>query len=270
MLQHQHALRARQRDRAAGPALAHDAGDHGGRQCKASLGAACDGFRLPAFFRLDAGKGARSVDQRHHGQAEAARHLHQADRLAITFRFAHAEIVLDPALGVVALFVPDQHDLAPVETRHPAHDRLVFAIKAIAAKRHEIVEHHVHVVAKVRARTVTGDLRFLPGRERGVSAGQQLRAFQLQPLDFVGQVYVLARSLAQLGDTAFEGGNGLFEFEVGGHALPLTAPAPARKRVAFVHQCDQPCGIDMRVDLGGGDISVAEQCLQNAQIRPAL
>ena len=40
--------------------------------------------------------------------------------------------------------------------------------------------------------------------------------------------------------------------------------------VPFVDKRDQPRRLDMRVNLRGGDIRVAEQRLQRAQVRPAL
>ena len=37
-----------------------------------------------------------------------------------------------------------------------------------------------------------------------------------------------------------------------------------------VDQRDEPCRIDVGIDLGGGDVGMAEQSLQHAQIGPAL
>ena len=152
VLEHQHALGAGQRHRAARAALADDRRDHRHRQREARLGRAGDRLGLAALLGLDAGIGARRVDQRHHRQAEAAGELHQPDRLAVAFGLAHAEIVLEPALGVVALLVPDQHDLAPADRGEAAHDRLVVAVMAIAGERHEFLERERDVVAEMRPR----------------------------------------------------------------------------------------------------------------------
>ncbi len=37
--------------------------------------------------------------------------------------------------------------------------------------------------------------------------------------------------------------------------------------MALIDERDQPGRIDMRIDLGGGDIGVAEQHLENPEIR---
>ena len=69
------------------------------------------------------GKGARRIDQADDRKPEPVREPHQADRLAIAFRLGHSEIVPEARGGVVALFMPDQHDLAAVDHRQPADDR---------------------------------------------------------------------------------------------------------------------------------------------------
>ena len=69
--------------------------------------------------------------------------------LAVAFRPSHAEIVLDPAFGVGALFMPDDHGRAALEPSDAADDRLVLAEVAVACKRREILRQPVDIVAEV-------------------------------------------------------------------------------------------------------------------------
>ena len=59
----------------------------------------------------DAGISAGRIDQRNHRQIELLAELHQAQRLAITFRVRAAEIAHHIFLGVAALLIRD-HDAA--------------------------------------------------------------------------------------------------------------------------------------------------------------
>ncbi len=105
----------------------------------------------PALLGADARIGARRIDQRDDGDVEAVGHAHQADRLAIAFGPRHAEIVLEPAVGVGALLVADDADALAVETAEPADDRRVVAVLAIAGKRNEIRDQRGNVIETMRA-----------------------------------------------------------------------------------------------------------------------
>src|SRR5437868_3916005 len=74
---------------------------------------------------IDAGIGARRVDQRQHRQAEALGELHQAARLAIALGPRHAEIVPHTRIGVGAFLVADDHDAAATEAADAAEDGAV-------------------------------------------------------------------------------------------------------------------------------------------------
>src|SRR4051812_47755900 len=51
--------------------------------------------------------------------------------------------------------------------------------------------------------------------------------------------------------------------------LPWPSTTVRRKRVAAVDQLDQPRAVDMRIDLRGRDVGMAEQRLKHAQVRAA-
>ena len=138
VLQHDHAVRGGDRDRAAGAALADDRRDVGNADAQARLGRARDGFGLAALLGADARIGARGIDQRDHGNAEMVRHIHQPDRLAVAFGPRHAEIVLEPAVGVGAFFVADDADALAAEAAEAADDGRVVAEAAVAGQRNEV------------------------------------------------------------------------------------------------------------------------------------
>ena len=48
--------------------------------------------------------------------------------------------------------------------------------------------------------------------------------------------------------------------------MPLVPPARTRKRVTLVDQRNQPCRIDVGIDLRGRDVRMAQHCLQRTQI----
>ncbi len=98
MLQHQHAARGGDGDRAARPAFADDDRDVRHAELQAGVGRARNRLGLAAFLGADAGIGAGGIDQRQHRNVEAVGHFHQPHGLAIAFRPRHAEIVLQAAL----------------------------------------------------------------------------------------------------------------------------------------------------------------------------
>ncbi len=81
----------------------------------------------------------------------------------------------------------------------------------------------------------------------------------------------------QLGDARLQIGDRLFEIEIGRHLVARLGARAANvnargvgQRVAGIDQLDQPAAVDMGVDLRGGDVGMAEQHLQCAQIGAAF
>src|SRR6202040_1617489 len=132
VLQHDHAIGGGDGDGAAGAAFADDRRHVGDADVEAHFGRARDRLGLAALFGADARIGARGVDQRDHRNVETIRHAHQAGRLAIAFRPRHAEIVLEPTVGIGAFFVADDADAVAAETAEAADDGLVLAVLAVA------------------------------------------------------------------------------------------------------------------------------------------
>ena len=94
------------------------------------------------------------------------------------------------------------------------------------------------------------------------------------PADLVilaGDIDIMQRvDAAQLGDAFFQLGDRLLEIEIGNHCAALVRCCPTCKRVAGIDEGNQPRSIDMSVDLRRGDVRVAQQRLQNTQVRAAF
>ena len=133
--------------------------------------------------------------------------------------------MLETRLRVVALLVPDQHDLAPAQRRESTQDRGIFAEIAIPAQRHEIGKGVLYVVAEMRTLRMPGNLRLLPRRERGVDFLELVGALGLQLGELVAHVDLLALvGGAQFGNPSLELGNRLLEVEKSQHPGLLSAP----------------------------------------------
>lgn len=81
-----------------------------------------DRFGLTAFFSPDAGISARRIDEGKDRHGELLGCLHQAERFAIAFRTAHAEITQGSFARISALLMSDDHDRLTVETSHAANN----------------------------------------------------------------------------------------------------------------------------------------------------
>ena len=92
VLLHQHAVGDRDRDGAAGAALADHAGDAGDAEPGHGELAAGDPPALPVLLRGDAGVGAGRVDQRDDREAVAVGELHRPHRLAVALGVGHPEV----------------------------------------------------------------------------------------------------------------------------------------------------------------------------------
>src|SRR5438552_681297 len=101
--------------------------------------------------------GSGCVHRRDHGNAEAVRHLHQADGLSIAFGTRHAEIVFEAAFGVGALFMPDDADAFAAKAAEAADDCGVVAEFAVAGEGDEVAHQSCDVVKAMRPLRMPGD-----------------------------------------------------------------------------------------------------------------
>ncbi len=147
---------------------------------------------------------------------EAVGHFHQPHRLAVAFRHGHAEIVLEPALGVGALFLAEHADALALEAAEAADDGVVLAEFAVAGERHEVGDQGRDIVERVRALRVARHLRLLPGGEGGIKFLQRLGRLGLQPVDFLADGDRIAglAERAQFLDLGLQFGHRLFEVEI--------------------------------------------------------
>ena len=133
MLQHQHGVAGGERHRPARAAFADHRGDQRHLDVEAGLDRAGDRLGLAALLGIDPGIGAGGVDKGQHRQAEMLGQPHQPARLAVALGPRHAEIVLEPGVGVGALFGAEHDDAAPAKPADAADDRLVLGKGAVAA-----------------------------------------------------------------------------------------------------------------------------------------
>ena len=243
MLQHQHPVGGGDGDGPAGAALAGDQRHQRHAQRQAALRGAGDGLGLAALFRADARIGPGGVDEGQHRQLEALGHVHQAHRLAVAFRPRHAEVARDAALRVVALFLADDHDRPAIEAPDAAGHGQILGELAIARQRREFGDQTVDIVNAVRPLRMARHLRFLPGIELGIQAGQGLLGLllQLRYLLFDGDsIFRLSPGGEgfQLGDLAFQLGDPVFEVEIDFHRVHASSRAgPDAQRLAPPWYC---------------------------------
>ena len=155
------------------PPSPRDGRDHGRAQRQAALGGAGDGLALATLLRAYARIGAGGVDKSQHRQVEPLRHVHQAHRLAIALGPRHAEIMLQPGLGIAALLMAHDHHAPAAKTAEAADDGLVVAVDAVAAQFDEVLDQLTQVVGEVRPLGMARDLGLLPGVEPGIDVAAE-------------------------------------------------------------------------------------------------
>ncbi len=213
MFQHQHAIAACNRNRAAGAAFAQNDGDIGDAERERLVGRAGNRFGLAALFRIDARKGAGRIDQRDDRQSEAVGKIHQPHRLAIALRPRHAEIMLEPRFRIGPLLLADDADGRTAKAREAADDRRILAKEAIARERREIGEKIGDVVAAMRPLRMARDKRLLPRAQIGIKLAQSLGGADFELRQFLAKGF---RTLAigegpEVFDSGFDLGDRLFE-----------------------------------------------------------
>ena len=83
---------------------------------------AANGLGLTTLLGVDAGVGARRIDEGEHRQLELLGGLHQAQGLAVALGLAHAKVAQRALLGVATLLVAQHHAGLAIETRQSTHN----------------------------------------------------------------------------------------------------------------------------------------------------
>ncbi len=216
VLQHDHLVAHADGQRAARAAFANDGGDDGHLKLRHLEDVAADGFGLAALFGVDAGVGTGRVHEREHGQLEFFGRLHETQGLAVALGLAHAEVAHGALFGVAALLLAQHHAGVAIETRQAAHDRQVVRIVAVAVQFNEVGEDVAHVVERVGALGVAGNLGDLPRAQIAVDVLGELLALFAELVDFFRDIHrALGLHVAQFFDFGFEFGNRLLEIQKG-------------------------------------------------------
>ena len=137
-----------------------------------------------AFFRTDAGIRAGRIDQRNHRQIKFFGELHQAQRLAITFRMGAPEIPHHVFPGVAAFLIRDHNATLLAQHRDSARHGLVVAKQTVAVQLVPIRETTLDVIECERPLGVPRDLHSLPGTEISVNFPTRRFDLRFHCLDF--------------------------------------------------------------------------------------
>ncbi len=120
--------------------------------------------------------------------------------------------------------MPDHHARLAIEARQAADDRQVVGKGAVAVQFVEIGKDLAHVVQRIGALGVAGDLRNLPRGQVGIDVFGQLLALAGQPRNLFGNIDSrIVLHEAQFFDLCLEFGNGLLKIQEGGfHKITRT------------------------------------------------
>ena len=144
-------------------------------------------------------------------------HAHQPGRLAIALGPRHAEIVLEPAIGIGTFFMTDEANGLAAEPAEAADDCRVLAVLAVAGERHEIGNQRRDIVEAMRPLRMPRDLRLLPRRQSGIEFLERLRRLALDAVDFLRNSVAVAVERAQFIDLGLKLGHRFFEIEIATH-----------------------------------------------------
>src|SRR5579859_6950731 len=112
-------------------------------------------------------------------------HVHEPGGFAVAFRSRHAEIVLEPGVGVGAFFLADDADALAAEAAEAADNSGVVAEAAVAGERHEIADELADIIDAMRSLRMPRHLRLLPRRQARVELLERLARFDLDAVDFL-------------------------------------------------------------------------------------
>ncbi len=186
---------------------------------------------MAALLGADAGISARRVDKGDHRNFEALGHVEQPHGLAIALGPRHAEIMLEPTLGVGAFFVTDDAHAVAAEAAEPADNGGVLTKAAIARERGEVGDELSDVIEGMGPLRMPGNLRLLPGGQFGIELLERLTGLGLHAGDFVADGDGVAGGLQRphFFNFGLELGHRFFEIQVGTHRYQIFASASGCK-----------------------------------------
>src|SRR5271166_2670395 len=168
---------------ATGAAFAGDGDDDGNRETGHFAEIAGNGFALAAFFSVDAGISAGSVDEGEHGAAEFCGELHDAESFAIAFGLGLAKIANHALLGVSSLLLADDGHRPAAKLPHAGDERLVVTKTAVSVQLNEVCNHEADPVQRMGTLRVPGDLSPLPRTEMSIELAAQFENLVLEALE---------------------------------------------------------------------------------------
>ena len=166
----------------------------------------------------------------------------------------------------------DQHQPVTADGGEAAQDRRIVREGAVPGQRKEILRKPGDIILEVRPLRMARNLRLLPRGQLGISVAEKLGrlGFELADLGIEVEFAGLGR-VAKLRNAGFQLRDRLLEFEVrlhcpcgyGGGFLTSTTVG---ERMPAVHQLDQSCAVDVRVDLRRRNVRMMESA---SPIRPS-
>ena len=134
----------------------------------------------------------------------------------VTLRTRHSEIVLDPGLGVVALFIADDNHCLSVQPGEAAGDRAVVRKPAVPRKVDLVREQPDEVIPASRTARMPRHLAFLPWLHLAVEFPGECCRLAVKRPDFLLGLVLAFRVFdgAKLIRLAFDLGKFLFEIKV--------------------------------------------------------
>ena len=145
------------------------------------------------------------------------RHAHQPYRLTVALGPRHAEIVLEPAVGIGTLFMADDADRLAAEAAEAADNGRVLAVLAVAGERHEVGDQRRDIVEAMRPQRMPRHLRLLPRRQRGIELLEGDRGLALDTADLFADRLAVRAQRPQFVGLGLQLGHRLFEIEIRTH-----------------------------------------------------
>src|SRR5829696_1994599 len=163
----------------------------------------------------------------------------------------------------------DQHDSVAGDGGKAAEDRRIVGEGAVARQRKEVLRKPSDIILEVWALRMARDLCLLPRSQLGIGVAEKLGGLGVEPADLGVEVELAGTGrVAKLRHASLELRDRLLEFKVCLHCGcgygggPLTSTTLG-KGMPAVHQLDQPCAVDVGVDLRRRYVGMSEQRLDH-------